>query len=179
MVKRLLWKPLKNPKPDNRNGDRVRKRKAQELETEYSGKSNSSLRESNKSRRCSESKKLFHPRQGDHLGRPRKKKRTKKNGKSEANIYFPQLPHPECTRFHGLENLGQTCYFNSIVQCLFHCPLFRETLENVPQPLLSVNVLWELRLLFSQMGTKSSLGYLETIRCFSAAISIPECKKLI
>ena len=120
---------------------------------------------------------MFNPRQGDHLGRPRKKKRTKKNGKSEANIYFPRLPHPECTRFHGLKNLGQTCYFNSIVQCLFHCPLFRETLENVPQPLLSVNVLRELRLLFSQMGKKSSLGYLETIRCFSAAISIPECKK--
>ena len=79
-------------------------------------------------------------------------------------------------KLHGLENLGQTCYFNSIVQCLFHCPLFREAIENVPHRVLSVAVIRELRLLFIQMAKKSSLKYLETLQCFSAAISIPECK---
>ena len=85
--------------------------------------------------------------------------------------------HTERTRFNGLENLGQTCYFNSIVQCLFHCPLFREAIENVPHRVLSEPVPRELRLLFTQMAKKSTLGYLKTLRCFSATISIPECKK--
>ena len=62
------------------------------------------------------------------------------------------------------------------MQCLFHCPLFREAIENVPHRVLSVAVIRELRLLFIQMAKKSSLEYLETLRCFSAAINIPECK---
>ena len=177
MVKRLLWKTSKSLKPANRRGVRVRKRKAQELESERCEKSNSSLRQSNRLRRSTQSKKLPNPRQGDHLERPKKKQRTKKYGKSEANNFFPQLLHPECTSFYGLKNLGQTCYFNSIVQCLFHCPLFREAINNVPQPVFSVAVLRELRLLFSQMGKESSSRYLDTLRCFSAAINIPECKE--
>ena len=63
------------------------------------------------------------------------------------------------------------------MQCIFHCPLFREAIKSVPQSVLSVAVLRELRLLFTQMGKKSSLGYLKTLRCFSAAINIPECKE--
>ena len=92
-------------------------------------------------------------------------------------MFFPPVSHPSVTRFNGLENLGQTCFFNSITQCLFHCPLFREAIKNIPQAVLSVDVLRELRLLFTQMGKKNSLGYLKTLRCFSAAANIPECKE--
>ena len=90
MVKRLLWKTVKNPKPDNREGDRVRKRKAQELEIESSNVSKSSLRQSNRLRRSTESKKLPYPRQGDDLRRPNKKHRKKKHGMSEASMTFPR-----------------------------------------------------------------------------------------
>ena len=54
MVKRLLWKTLKNLKPDVRKGNRARKRKVQESEL-Y----NSSLRQSNRFRRNTETKYNF------------------------------------------------------------------------------------------------------------------------
>ena len=188
MVKQKIWKVSKEKKVSKRKGsqrqkpigqrvkaDRVRKRKTQELETLCSKVPNSSLRQLKRFKR---SKKLLNPTKGDDLGRPKKKQRRKKYGISEAKALAPQLLHQERTSFYGLENLGQTCYFNSIVQCIFHCPLFREAIKSVPQSVLSVAVLRELRLLFIQMGKTSSLGYLKTLRCFSAAIiNIPECKE--
>ena len=190
MVKKKLWKVSKELKVSKRKGsqrrkpigqrvvgDRVRKRKAQELQTESSKVSNSSLRQLKRFKRSKKSRKLPNRAKGDHLVRPKKKQRTKKYGISEAKVLGPQLLHPERTSFNGLENLGQTCYFNSIVQCIFHCPLLRETIKSAPQSVLSVAVIRELRLLFTQMGKKSSLGYLKTLRCFSAAINIPECKE--
>merc|ERR1711888_328464 len=66
-----------NSKPYNRKDDRARKRKAQELETESSVKSNSLLRQSNRSKRRTKSKEFSDLRQGDHLGRCRKKKKKK------------------------------------------------------------------------------------------------------
>ena len=190
MVKQKLWKVSKKKKVSKRKGcqrrkpkgqrvkgDRVRKKKAQELETLSSRVSNSSLRQLKRFKRNKKSKKLPNPTKDDYLGRPMKKQRTNEYGISEEKALVPQVLHPERTSFHGLENLGQTCYFNSIVQCLFHCPLFREAIKSVPQAVLSVAVLRELRLLFTQMGEKSSLEYLKTHQCFSAAINIPECKE--
>ena len=174
MVKRLLWKTSKLAKTKQ---NQYRKRSAQAVEGDSSVTCKSSLRPSKRRRRNTGSKNFSKPRQGDHLGRPNKKQRTKKHGKSDGNISSPRLFHPERISFNGLENLGQTCYFNSIVQCLFHCPLFRMLIENLPQSILSVAVIRELRLLFTQMGEKSYVGYLRTFRCFSAAINIPECKE--
>ena len=156
-------------------GDQVRKKKTQELKTVCSKVSNSALRQK-RSKRSKKCKRLTNPTMSDYLGRAKKRQRKKKYDISEEKALVPQLLHPERISFHGLENLGQTCYFNSIVQCLFHCPLFREAIENVPHRVLSDAVIRELRLLFIQMAKKSSLKYLETLQCFSAAISIPECK---
>ena len=176
MVKQLLWKTSKDSNPGKIRSYRSRKRTTLKIDTKNSDRSNS-LRQSNRLRKRTESKVLLNPRQNDRLGRPKKKQRTKKNGESETKMLFPPVSHPSVTRFSGLENLGQTCFFNSITQCLFHCPLFREAIKNIPQAVLSVDVLRELRLLFTQMGKKNSLGYLKTLRCFSAAANIPECKE--
>ncbi|KAJ1986662.1 hypothetical protein H4R33_003230 [Dimargaris cristalligena] len=39
-------------------------------------------------------------------------------------------------RYYGLENFGNTCYCNSILQALYHCPSFRDCVLNYPQHLL-------------------------------------------
>ena len=176
MVKQLLWKTSKDSNSGKIRSYRSRKRAALEIDTKNADRSNS-LRQSHRLRKRTESKLLLNTRHGDRLGRPKKKKRTKNYGEHETKMFFPSVSHPNRTRFTGLENLGQTCFFNSITQCLFHCPLFRETIKNIPQAVLSVSVLRELRLLFTQMGKKNSLGYLKTLRCFSAAANIPECKE--
>ena len=189
MVKQKLWKVSKEKKVSKRKGskrrkpigqrvegDQVRKKKTQELKTVCSKVSNSALRQK-RSKRSKKCKRLTNPTMSDYLGRAKKRQRKKKYDISEEKALVPQLLHPERISFHGLENLGQTCYFNSIVQCLFHCPLFREAIKSVAQPVLSVAVLRELRLLFIQMGKKSSLEFLKTHRSFSAAINIPECKE--
>ena len=146
MVKRLLWKASKDAKPVKRKENRRRKRRNQKMEAVSSQKCKSSFRPS---------------------------KRLK--GKKSKKILVPQPQHEEHISFKGLSNLGQTCYFNAIVQCLLHCPLFKQAIENVPRAALSVSVLRELRLLFNKMSRKTSSRYLSTARCFSAAMGIPQC----
>ena len=306
MVKQKLWKVSKEKKVSKRKGsqrrkpidqrvegDRVRKKKTQELETVCSKVSNSSLRQLKRFKRSKKSKKLSNPTKGDYLGRPKKKQRRKKYGISEEKALVPQLLYPECTSFQesrstlrpskrlrktkqlkackrsrkpkligtadlvedvglesvlrrskrlirnqpnlmerrlkkrsrkllalpisaqddtlrrgkkkrprnklknskdmmlvphplhpnhtscfkGLHNLGQTCYFNAIIQCLFHSPFFRDVIENVPQVALSDPVLRELRALFTRMASNGPVAHLSPSRCFSAAIKIPECER--
>ncbi|KAJ1928786.1 hypothetical protein IWQ60_001740 [Tieghemiomyces parasiticus] len=42
-------------------------------------------------------------------------------------------------RFFGLENFGNTCYCNSILQALYHCPAFRDCVLNYPQHYLKTS----------------------------------------
>ena len=113
----------------------------------------------------------------DNLKRAKEKQPTKKLKNSKNIILVAQPLHVNKT-YKGLSNLGQTCYFNSIIQCLFYCPLFRDVIVNVPQVDLSDAVLWELRHLFTRMANKGPETYLSPSRCYSAAIKIPECKRL-
>ena len=93
-------------------------------------------------------------------------------------ILFPQQSdHKKEISLKGLDNLGQTCYFNSIAQCLLNCSLFRNIIENIPKSTLCVTVLRELRLLFIQMTSKSSKTHISTSQCFAAIMDIPECKR--
>ena len=201
MVKRLLWKTSKDLKPAKRTGDRRRKRTAQVVETESSEESKSSLRPAKRLRGSTGSKNdnvlrrstrnrssrkrsstfldlpLTIPRQADNLRRAKEKRLAQKHRKSDEKCLLSQPLHAEQRSSKGLDNLGNTCYFNSIVQCLLHCSLFRDAIENVPQRALSVAVLRELRLLFNQMTSNSASTHVRPSQCFSAAMNIPECKE--
>jgi len=43
----------------------------------------------------------------------------------------PQDPRPENT-FCGLRNQGATCYLNALIQMLYMCPEFRNTILQLP-----------------------------------------------
>ena len=175
----------RKPKGQPVQGDRVRKRKSQEMETESSRVSNSCLRQLKRFKRSKKSKKLPNPikahfstsRHSDNLRIEKKKQSLKSCGKSKENILVRQPSRVRHIRFKGLQNLGQTCYFNCIVQCLFHCPLVKNIIENLPQHVLSVAVLRQLQLLFNRMASRRNLTYVSPSRCFSAAMKIPECSR--
>ena len=113
----------------------------------------------------------------DTSQRAKNKRSRKKHSISKGTILVSPSHHAENTRFKGLHNLGQTCYFNSLIQCLLHIPLFRNAIESLPQPALSIHVLRELSRLFQRMTANNSQKHLSPSRCFSAAIRITECQE--
>ena len=76
----------------------------------------------------------------------------------------------------GLSNLGNSCYYNSVVQCLYRCPTFREAIETVSPDGLRVVVVKQLQILFKYMGAASFFPYIAPTECLTAAMNIPECK---
>ncbi|KAL7598371.1 ubiquitin carboxyl-terminal hydrolase 4 [Lactuca sativa] len=65
---------------------------------------------------------------------------------------------PEGERYFGLENFGNTCYCNSVLQALYFCVPFREQLleyyEKVKNPDVEENLLTCLAELFTQISTQ-------------------------
>ena len=76
----------------------------------------------------------------------------------------------------GLENIGNTCYFSSVIQCLLHCPLAKQAIEIVPLQKVSNTALRELDILFTRMTNNDASKYLSTSQCFQAVMDTPECK---
>ena len=198
----MIWQASKEQESTSIKADRcgVRKRTIYDSDVENYRKSNSSLRQRKRLRVRKQSignHELVSRRSAQiHSSQKRKSKRlessltTSRGNLRKAKVKQVRKKHgSECNdgmfdseqlqlghiSFKGLENLGLTCYFNAIVQCLFHCPLFRTIIENVRRAALSTAVLRELRLLFNEMTGKTRLRYLSTSRCFSAVMGIPQC----
>ena len=102
-----------------------------------------------------------------------KQKRRKKT--VLADVSPNNLPQDfQILRCKGLENLGNTCYFNSVVQVLLHCPLARQAIENAPQ---SIHVLRELRTLFTRMTNDDASTFISPSECFDAVMYSPQCRE--
>ena len=160
MVKRLLWK---TSKPAKTKQNQSRKRSAQAVEADSSVTCKSSLRPSKRRRRNTASKKEYH----------QSRRSTQKH--SSRNRFVPQELPTFITK--GLWNLGNSCYFNSVVQCLYHCLTFRSAIETVSSEVLHVPVVNQLQILFGDMTAVSPFPYITPTECLTAAMNIPLCKR--
>ena len=62
------------------------------------------------------------------------------------------------------------------MQCLNHCPTVRKAIENVPQHVLSINVLREILLLFNRMNSDDVVTYISPSDCFATVMNTRQCK---
>ena len=69
---------------------------------------------------------------------------------------IPMDTDPITTEYCGIENLGATCYMNSILQALYHLPAFRKLIFEIPldnDECLERSIIWNLQRLFGLMQT--------------------------
>lgn len=69
------------------------------------------------------------PRIKDTVSGPRRQERPEPSTQTSVSVFDGRQPV-------GLENLGNSCYMNSILQCLARAPEFLETLQTATDPLL-------------------------------------------
>ena len=107
--------------------------------------------------------------------RPVRRKRRKR---TIANVYDEIQPRRvQRIKYKGLINPKNSCYFNTVIQCLLHCPLARLTIENVPEYAL-YDVLREIRILFNRMTNNDAATSLLPSECLHAVLNTPEFRSV-
>ena len=107
-----------------------------------------------------------------HGGNMRKKPRGPVFADISGNNLDEKLQR---VRLKGLANLGNTCYFNSVVQIMLHCPLIRRAIETAPQ---SIPALREVHNLFMRMTNDDFEPVISPHECFNVAKNLPQCRAI-
>ena len=79
-------------------------------------------------------------------------------------------------RYKGLENPNNRCYFNAVMQCLLYSPLAKQTIESEARRAQSVDVLCEIRNLFTRMTANDAARFISPSKCFNAVMDTRECR---
>ena len=81
-------------------------------------------------------------------------------------------------RYKGLENPKKSnrCYFNAVMQCLLYSPLAKQTIESVARSAQSVDVLCEIRNLFTRMTANDAATFISPSKSFKTVMDTQECR---
>lgn len=92
----------------------------------------------------------------------------------EFHSYQPSALQKSPTGFVGLRNLGATCYMNSLLQQLFHTPVFRAEALSVPITEVADSqegeLMYQLQLLFGHLLVSGSPGKLHFVNPESSTL---------
>ena len=96
-----------------------------------------------------------------------------------ANVYDDiHRQRVQKIKYKGLVNPKNTCFFNTVMQCLLHCPLARQTIESVPERVLSI-AMREIRILFKRMTADDDAATsLLPSECFHAVMDTRQCRSV-
>ena len=102
-------------------------------------------------------------------------KPKKKKQKKGVLIFSSSEDDDFPTTEKGLANAGNTCYINSIVQCLLHCKLFRDGIAIIPEFVLSNDVVRTLKKLFEKLTEYNVRRYIRPNAFLNAVKDIQAC----
>ena len=102
-------------------------------------------------------------------------KPKKKKQKKGVLIFCSSEDEDFPTTEKGLANAGNTCYINSIVQCLLHCKLFRDGIAIIPEFVLSNDVVRTLKKLFEKMTEYNVRKFIKPRAFLNAVKDIQSC----
>ena len=78
-------------------------------------------------------------------------------------------------KYKGLVNLGNSCYFNAVMQCIHNCTELTHTILSLPNPVPGGEIIRALKHFFKVMSLPSSNKFFKPNRLLQPVLNIPEC----
>ena len=79
--------------------------------------------------------------------------------------------------FKGLTNLGNSCYFNAVMQCIRHCTELTSIILSIPNPVPGGETIRALQNYFQVMSHPSTNKFFNPKRLLAAVMNIPACRE--